>query len=268
MESSVAIYRRPARADGEERDKRTAPRRCRGRRSWRARRDSNSSGSLQVNDLKIALVRNVPGLGTFWYAGYAYPTGYRRKKAVTHCSCSGVSGTLIPRALLINSNALRGSIPNFVSTHAASKPDLPIPARQWIATLAPDRTFAARTSTSFAVAGTEAGTPRSRTGKETNSISEATQSVASSSSSSSCDSLGSSSDTTTSTPSLRHPTISSTNQSPARGLAMIARRPLSTGIQYSSGLMNSCVSLKRTLCMAVSSESYCSLAAQATGKDR
>jgi hypothetical protein len=152
-------------------------------------------------------------------------TAEASRKAVTQSRCPSVSGTPTPRALLIIANAASGSSPKQTSAHAAMREERPMPARQCTATASPSPILAATARASATVSHNSAGTARSGMGNEMNSIPCCRQRSASRPSPSSLTSSDSRRLTTMSIPSARHPEISSSSQSPARGRAMIANRP-------------------------------------------
>jgi hypothetical protein len=118
-----------------------------------------------------------------------------------------------------------GLVPTQASAHAAISDERPIPARQWTATAFPSLIRSANNRARAAASPNDPGTPRSGIGKEINSITCTSQRWASLCRPSSLTSSGSRRLTTMSIPSIRQPETSSSSQSPARGRAMIAKRP-------------------------------------------
>ena len=151
---------------------------------------------------------------------------YVLPNAIIQSRCSSVSGTVRPRAVLIRASASLASIPEQISAHAAIMDDLPIPARQWIAT---ERPPAMPLAIELAICNTStpfSGTPRSGIGKDRNSIPLDRQSSASRCNPSSETSSRSSRLTTISRPEAFHSPTSVSSQSSARGRAEIAIRPV------------------------------------------
>jgi hypothetical protein len=56
------------------------------------------------------------------------------RQMLIHSSCSGVSGMFSPRAALTSAIAFSTPIPDMTSKAAATKPERPMPWRQWTAT--------------------------------------------------------------------------------------------------------------------------------------
>ena len=119
----------------------------------------------------------------------------------------------------------------------------------------PARSSSVKETTRSVAADSDAGTPRSGTGKRMNRRPARSQALASSARPSSATSASSSSDTTTSRPWRRHERASSSSQSPARGRGMIASRPTGQSTMgYNSARTvrsppsaNDCVHLQRLI---------------------
>ena len=151
---------------------------------------------------------------------------------MTQARCASVSGIGKPFAFSIAANATSGLTPLHIKTAAATTEDRPIPARQWIAI---DLPVLATSAAKRMVKSTSLGRPRSGIGNDRNWMPIVSQSVASLPKSRSSTSSRSNRLITTSTPERFQCSISSSNQSPARGRAMIASFcVLAVSIQYSS----------------------------------
>jgi hypothetical protein len=197
---------------------------------------------LRVAGAVCAPTAATPSLGELSIqAPRSYPlaaTGVNmRANSITHCRWSGVSGTEHPRAALIARKASSGWFPPKTKRQAAINADLPIPCRQWIATLLPPAKRRSNFLTKSKVALGEAGTLRSTIGKDRNSMRFARHSRASWARSRSSISSLVSNETTTSRPAERQLLTSSSSQSPPRGRDTMANLPChGPSIHQSPGL--------------------------------
>src|SRR6185295_9392461 len=91
-------------------------------------------------------------------------------RVYTHSFCSTVSGTGRPRAVLMRSNVSVEFSPEAISTDAAIRDDLPLPDLQCKPTFFPDVSAPSSLWAKAMVDSRDAGTSRSRMGKDMNSM--------------------------------------------------------------------------------------------------
>jgi hypothetical protein len=168
----------------------------------------------------------------YWRSSGMRPNSYllsgaanSRDSPTTQSLCSEVSGTGNPRAALTRRNAVSGSTPDKTRRLAATRPDLPIPWRQWIATFFPAVRALSSLPRSFCAVANESGTPRSGIGNSQNCSPCIRLRSASRPKSKFFSSSLVRSDTTTSKPPTCQATTSSSSHSPPRGRGTMASLP-------------------------------------------